>query len=220
MSTVIDLSHPVEPGMITYPGLPGPSISDHLSYDESRSHYAPGVEFRISRTELLTATGTYLDAPAHRFRGKDDIAALPLDKLVNLPGVVITAGSYAIDPQSISGLDIRGHAVLFHTGWDSHWGKPAYGGTDHAYVTHATAQALIAGGATLVGIDTVNIDDNSNRSGGERPAHSTLLAAGVPIVENLRALGDLGERPFRFFAAPIAFRGAVSFSIRAFAICD
>ncbi len=212
-----DLSHPISDGMITYPGLPGPEISAHLSFDESRSHYADGTEFTIGRITMVANTGTYLDTPAHRFRGADDLSRLPLQRCALLPAVVVDAGGEsAIGPDRFAGLDLEGVAVLLCTRWDRHWGTPTYGDPVHPHLTEAGARHLVAGGAALVGIDSVNIDDTTT---GERPAHTVLLAAGIPVVEHLTALETVPAGA-RFTAVPPAVRGIATFPVRAFASSD
>lgn len=218
MSTgLIDLSHTIEAGMITYKGLPAPLICDFLSHDASREVYAAGTEFAITKLELVGNTGTYLDSPYHRYRDGVDLADLPLDTTVNLPGLVIRATERtgrAIDWQQFQGYDLRGHAVLMHTGWDQHWGSEQYF-DGHPYLTAAAADYLRDQGATLVGIDSLNIDCTDD---GERPVHTTLLGATIPIVEHLCNLGSLPDRGFRFFAAPVKIRQVGSFPVRAFGL--
>jgi arylformamidase len=217
MSRLIDLSHPIEPGMITYPGLPGPVITDHLSREESRSHYAEGTEFHIGRIEMVANTGTYLDTPFHRFADGFDLAGLPLERAADLPGVCLPATGPEITPGILDGVEIAGRAVLFATGWDRYWGTEAYGDPGHPFLAAATAEALAEAGAVLVGIDSVNIDDTRSDT---RPTHTTLLEAGIPIVEHLTGLGELVERDFQFFALPAPVRGMGTFPVRAIAIAD
>ncbi len=208
-----DLSHVIEHQMITYPGLPGPDISEHLSFDASHDHYAAGTEFAIGRISMVANTGTYLDTPAHRFRDGHDLSALSLQQCADLPAFLIDAVG-AIGAAAFSDVEVTGSAVLLRTGWDRHWGTERYGDPAHPYLTEAGAQALVEGGATLVGIDSVNIDDTTT---GERPAHTLLLAAGIPIVEHLTGLADLPRRGARFTAVPPAVRGLATFPVRAFA---
>ncbi|MGI8875985.1 MAG: cyclase family protein [Egibacteraceae bacterium] len=215
--TLIDLSHVVEHGMTTYPGLPAPEISDHLTRAASRDRYAPGTEFHIGRIAMVANTGTYLDTPAHRYADGFDLADLPLTAVADLTGVAIAATEQAVGPELLSGIDVEGAAVLFATGWDRHWRTDRYGGLRHPFLTAAAATRLVEAGATLVGIDSVNIDDTR---GDERPAHSTLLAAGIPIVEHLTGLEQLVGRAFRFFAVPVKVRGMGTFPVRAFAACS
>jgi len=212
---LVDLSHVVAHGRETYPGLPAPVISDHLSRVESRTRYAPGTEFQIGRIEMVANTGTYLDAPFHRFEGGDDLAALRLEQLADLPGVVVDApaSGRCIDVASLPGGDLRGHALLFRTGWSRHFGTPAYN-SGHPFLAAALADALVARGVALVGIDSLNIDDTTT---GERPVHSALLRAGIPIVEHLTELDRLPTDGFRFFAVPVKVRGMGTFPVRAFA---
>lgn len=210
---LIDLSHVIEHGLVTYPGLPAPEISEHLGFEESHDHYAAGTEFAIGRISMVANTGTYLDTPAHRYRGGDDLSRLPLERCALLPGVVVDAGP-VIDADDVAGLDVEGRAVLLRTGWDRHWATDAYGDPAHPFLTGAGAQRLADAGAALVGIDSVNIDDTR---GGERPAHSALLAAGVPVVEHLTRLDALPASGFRFTAVPPAVRGMATFPVRAFA---
>lgn len=213
---LVELSHPIVAGMTTYPGLPGPEITPHLSRAASRDHYAPGTEFAIDRISMVGNTGTYLDSPFHRYADGDDLAALPLDALVDLPAVVVrVTGSQerAIDVGHLAAFAVRGAAVLLHTGWDAHWGTPAYGGPA-PYLSGAAARWLVDEGAALVGIDSVNIDATD---GDERPAHSTLLAARIPVVEHLTGLEQLPVTGARFSAAPPRVEGFGTFPVRAFA---
>ncbi|HXV90194.1 MAG TPA: cyclase family protein [Gemmatimonadales bacterium] len=210
----VELSHEIEDGMVTYPGLPAPVISDWLTRAASRARYAPGTEFHLGRIEMLANTGTYMDAPSHRFPDGADIAGYALEQVADLPGIVIRASGRAVAAAQFAGIDVRGQAVLVHTGWDVHWRSARYG-RGNPYLTADAARHLVAAGAGLVGIDSLNIDDVDD---GTRPAHTTLLAAGVPIVEHLCGLGGLPEAGFRFFAVPVRVRGLGSFPVRAFAI--
>jgi kynurenine formamidase len=217
MARIIDLSHAIEHGSITYPGLPGPEITDHLSRAEAESAYGPGVTFHIARISMVANTGTYLDTPSHRFASGPDLATMPLETMVNLDGCRVTAtATRAIGPETFAGLDVRGKAVLVSTGWSQHWGTPEYGGAAPFLTSDACAH-LVEGGATLVGIDSVNIDDMADLS---RPAHSMLLGGGIPIVEHLHRLGDLPADGFQFFAAPPAIAGMGTFPVRAFALVE
>lgn len=222
MGALIDLSHSVRDGLVTYPGLPAVEVGEHLTRAASRAHYAPGTEFQIGRMCLVANTGTYVDAPFHRFEHGADLAALPLESLVDLPGLVLRAprGARALGPELLDGvpggLDLRGRAVLVHTGWDRHFGTPAYG-RGHPYLTAAAAERLLAGGAALVGIDSLNVDDTDDRA---RPVHTLLLGAGVPICEHLRGLEALPDEGFRFHAAPVKVERMGSFPVRAYALVE
>jgi arylformamidase len=216
MSRLVDLSHTVAHGLVTYPGLPAPSITEHLSRAASRERYAPGTEFHIGRIDMVANTGTYLDAPFHRFDGAPDLAGLALEQLADLPGAVADApaGARAIGPEVLPSHDLRGHAVLFRTGWSRHFATPAYA-DGHPFVSTELAEALVARGVALVGIDSLNIDDTA---GGARPVHTALLGAGVPVVEHLTGLDALPAAGFRFFAVPVKVAGMGTFPVRAFAI--
>lgn len=218
MSGLIDLSHVVSDGMVTYPGLPAPVISDHLSRAASHTRYAPGTEFQIGKIEMIANTGTYVDAPSHRYAGGADLSQLPLEALADLDGVVIrrVGMDRAIDRDAFGDIPVRGRAVLVHTGWARYWGTPAYG-TGNPFVTRTAAEYLAAQGVKLVGIDSLNIDDPAD---GTRPAHTVLLGARVTIVEHLTGLERLPDTGFRFFAVPVKVRGMGSFPVRAFAITN
>jgi kynurenine formamidase len=214
---VVDLSHAIRHGMITYPGLPGPEIADHLTRDAAEHAYGPGVRFQIGRISMVANTGTYLDSPFHRFDGAADLAGLSVERLAALDGVLIRltgARTRAIDVAALVPYDVTGRAVLLHTGWDRHWGTPAYG-VDAPFVTAAATRWLVDHGAALVGIDSVNIDDMADRT---RPAHTGLLAAGIPIVEHLCRLDQLPTRGFAFHAAPPAVEQLGTFPVRAYAV--
>jgi kynurenine formamidase len=218
---IVDLSHPITDGLITYPGLPGPEIGPYLTREQSRRQYAPGTEFQIDTISMVGNTGTYLDSPFHRYADGIDLAGLPLESCVDLPAVLArTAGSgtRAVDAGALAALDVAGRAVLLHTGGDAAWGRPDYA-TDAPYLTEAGARWLAGHGARLVGIDAVNIDDIEDdiEGGGHRPAHSILLRAGIPVVEHLTGLGELPPTGFRFTAAPIPIVGTGTFATRAYA---
>lgn len=212
---LVDLSHTIRDGLVTYPGLPAPRISDHLSREASRRSYAPGTEFHIARIEMVANTGTYLDSPAHRWADGADLSGLALERLADLPGVVVDLprGARAFTARDLPAADLTGRAVLLRTGWSAHFGTPRYFEA-HPFLAGDAAEALAQRGAALVGIDSLNIDDTS---GGERPAHSLLLRAGVPIVEHLTNLAALPAQGFRFFAVPPRVAGMGTFPVRAFA---
>ena len=212
---MIDLSHPIENGMITYPGLPAPVITDHWTRASTRAHYAPGTEFHIGRIDMVANTGTYLDAPFHRYEDGTDVAGLPLSSLADLPCLVARVPEQRmIDVLPLDASEVRGAAVLVHTGWSRHWGSDAYF-HEHPFLTGPLASWLAEAGAALIGIDSLNIDGTQT---GERPVHSTLLAAGIPIVEHLSNLETVPERGARFFAVPAPVRGFGAFPVRAFAL--
>lgn len=218
---VVDLSHPIHAGMVTYPGLPAPVIESYLTREDSRSHYAPGTEFAMDLITLIGNTGTYLDSPFHRYADGIDLSGLDLARLVNLPTHVVhlteawDSERRGIGPLAFADRDLRGAAVLIHTGWDRHFGTPEYG-IGAPFLTAEGAAFLVAQGVALVGIDSVNIDDAV--PGGERPAHTQLLAAGIPVVEHLTHLEQLPDTGARFTAAPPAIAGFGTFPVRAFAV--
>jgi kynurenine formamidase len=214
---LVDLSHVITAGMTTYPGLPGPEIVPHMSREESRGRYAPGTEFTIDRISMVGNTGTYIDSPYHRYPYGTDLAGLPLTAVADLPVVVVRlAGSSArgIEPPALAAVDVAGAAVLLHTGWDRHWGTEEYG-QNAPYLTEAGARLLVSGGAALVGIDGVNIDDNHGK---ERPAHSILLGAGIQVLEHLTGLSEVPVAGARLHAAPPRIRDFGTFPVRAYAI--
>lgn len=215
-TTLVDLSHTIEDGMITYKGLPAPLICDHISREQSRSLYAAGTEFQIGKITLVSNTGTYIDSPFHRFAEGDDIAALGLSALVGLDTVVVHAdgmSARAIPAEAFGALDVRGKAVLVHTGWARHWRTDRYF-ENHPFLTAGAAEYLQRQGAKLVGIDSYNIDDTGD---GQRPVHTVLLRANIPIVEHLRGLEQLPASGARFTAVPPKVSGMGTFPVRAFA---
>lgn len=213
----IDVSHTVEHEMVTYKGLPAPIICDYLSREASCLLYAPGTEFHIGKIEMVANTGTYVDAPFHRYAEGKDLADLPLTSLANLEGVCfrvdITQGR-AIEAAVFAGHDLAGKAVLIHTDWSRYWRTDQYF-EGHPFLTAEAAACLREAGAALVGIDSLNIDDTADLS---RPVHSTLLGSDIPIVEHLAHLDQLPPQGFRFFAVPVKVRAFGTFPVRAFAI--
>ncbi|WP_419994691.1 cyclase family protein [Streptomyces boninensis] len=216
---LVELSHVVREGMVTYPGLPAPVIGDHLTREASKAAYAPGTTFQIGMITLCSNTGTYVDTPFHRYADGTDLSGFPLSSLADLDGLVIRltgAAGRAIDRAALLPYDVRGRAVLLHTDWARHWGTEAYASGEHPYVTEDAAQWLAEQGAALVGIDSLNIDDTPPQ--GARPAHTLLLGAGTPIVEHLRGLEQLPPDGFRFHGAPPRVEGMGTFTVRAYAV--
>jgi arylformamidase len=216
---LIDLSHTIEHGLVTYRGLPAPIICDYLTREESRRHYAAGTEFHIGKIEMVANTGTYLDSPFHRYADGADLSALPLSALANLDGVLLRAKANparAIEAAAFRQLNVRGRAVMIHTGWDARWATDSYF-ERHPFITADAAQLLKDEGAALVGIDSLNID---NTDDGTRPAHSILLRAGIPIVEHLCNLQALPARGFKFFAVPVKVKNFGTFPVRAFGLIE
>lgn len=215
-ATLIDLSHTIEDGMITYKGLPAPLICDHLSREQSRSLYAPGTEFQIGKITMVSNTGTYIDSPFHRFADGTDIAGLTLNSLVGLDAVVVHADGMAgrkTQAEAFGAVDVHNKAVLIHTGWSRHWRTDQYF-ENHPFLTAAAAEYLKKQGAKLVGIDSYNIDDTAD---GQRPVHTTLLGAGIPIVEHMRGLELVPASGATFTAVPPKVKGMGTFPVRAFA---
>lgn len=218
MPRIIDLSHSLEHGMITYKGLPAPVICDYWSREASKSHYSEGTTFHIGKIEMVANTGTYVDSPFHRYADGKDLSELPLESLADLEGLVFraTEGQRAIGPELFKRADVRGKAVLVHTGWARHWRTDRYF-EDHPFLTKAAARLLNEQGAAFVGIDSLNIDDTSD---GSRPVHSILLGAEIPICEHLCNLELLPDRGFRFHAAPVKVKRFGTFPVRAYAIVE
>ncbi|MCS0499635.1 cyclase family protein [Protaetiibacter mangrovi] len=214
---VVDLSHRIRAGLVTYPGLPAPVITPHLTREDSRSHYEPGTEFAMDVITMIGNTGTYLDSPYHRYGDGADLAGLGLASLVELPAEVFhltDLTTRGIPASVFRDRDVRGTAVLLHTGWDRHFGTPAYG-VDAPFLSAEGVAYLVEQGAALVGIDSLNIDEVVPH--GPRPAHSGLLGAGIHVVEHLTNLGELPASGARFTAAPPAIEGFGTFPVRAYA---
>lgn len=213
---LIDLSQRITPGMISYPGLPGPIVCDYLSREDSAAHYDPGTSFQIDRIEMIGNTGTYLDSPFHRYAEGKDLSELELEKLANLDCVVVRSPAeglnHSVEPAAFEGIDVAGKAVLIATGWSRHWGTEAYN-VGHAFLSGDSAEYLRDADAALVGIDSLNIDDIR---GGSRPVHSALLGAEIPVVEHLTNLDQVPDRGARFYAVPPKFAKVGTFPVRAF----
>jgi arylformamidase len=212
----IDLSHTIEQGMVTYRGIPAPIIRDFLTREDSKKNYEAGTEFHIGIIEIASNTGTYLDTPFHRYADGADLSEITLETLAGINGILINArtdGVMAIDETCFKGMELKGKAVIIYTGWDKYWQTDRYY-HDHPFVTENAAKLLAAGEVKLVGVDTYNIDDTRTRI---RPAHSTLLLAGIPIIEHLCNLHQLSSKEFRFFCIPPKIKGLGSFPVRAFA---
>ncbi len=211
---LIDLSHVISDGMVTYPGLPAPTIADHLSRDAAEQVYGPGITFQIGVVTMCTNTGTYLDVPFHRFAEGHDLTGLALERVADVPAICLDQVGVRSIELAATDLDgLAGHAVLIRTDHSRRWGTDEYF-LDHPYLTEASAAALVAADVGCVGIDSLNIDSTS---GGERPVHTVLLRAGIPIIEHLTGLDQLPRDGFRFTAVPPKIQGCGTFTVRAYA---
>jgi kynurenine formamidase len=211
---LLDVSHVVEHGMITYKGLPAPIVCDWRSREESRAIY-DGAEFQIGKVEMVANTGTYVDSPFHRYADGKDLSELPLESVANLECLIVHVDASrdpAIDEVPLSAREVGGRAVLFHTGWDRHWRTDAYF-EGHPHLTERAAEWLAKAGAALVGIDSMNIDSIAT---GWRPVHTVLLGKEIPIVEHLCALGAVPDRGGVFSAVPVKVKGCGTFPVRAY----
>ena len=214
MQTLIDLSHTIFDGLITYKGLPAPVICDYLSRENSKAFYEEGTEFQIGKIEMVTNTGTYIDCPFHRFGNGDDLSQIALEQCAGLDGITINAeNASAIGVEFFEGKPIRDKAVLVYTGWAKYWNTSQYF-EGHPYLTAEAALYLKEAGARLVGIDSHNIDNTTGKS---RPVHTTLLGAGILIVEHLCNLENLPGIGYQFNAVPPKIKGAGTFAVRAYA---
>jgi kynurenine formamidase len=214
---LVDLSHVIEEGMTTYKGLPGPVMCDFWTREGTAASYDDGSTFQIGRIDMVANTGTYVDSPFHRYADGKDLSELPLGSIADMPGIVLRRPyeqGLATDASDFSGLDVRGKAVLVHTGWDRHWRTEGYFG-EHPYLTGGAADWLAENGALMVGIDSCNIDNMHVRA---RPVHTRLLGADIPVCEHMTALDRLPDSGFRFTAAPPKVKGMGTFPVRAYAV--
>ena len=210
----IDLSHVITDGMVTYPGLPEPVIGTHLSREAAEEIYGPGITFQIGLLTLCTNTGTYIDVPFHRFADGHDLTELSLSRVAGVPAVCLDrrgTRTIELDADELAGLD--GHAVLIRTDHSVHFGTETYL-VDHPALSAAAAEALRDANVACVGIDSLNIDATAT---GERPVHTTLLGADIPIIEHLTHLQAVPADGFTFTAVPPKIEGAGTFTVRAFA---
>jgi kynurenine formamidase len=214
---IVDLSHVITDGMVTYKGLPGPHICDFISREQSAANYDDGSTFQIGRIDMVANTGTYVDVPSHRFEDGEDLSEVGVESFAHLPAIVVRhpfEAGLAVEAGAFDGLDVQGCAVLVATGWDRHWGSDAYY-HDHSFLAVEAAERLVAEGAALVGIDSHNIDDTRVRT---RPVHTALLGAGIIICEHMTNLGAVPDSGFHFTAAPPKVKGMGTFPVRAYAL--
>ena len=214
----IEVSHRIVPGMKTYPGLPEPKMDLVVDYESSRERYGGKAEFLIASLHLCGNTGTYVDSPHHRYPTGVDLADLPLERVAHVPVVVVdaTSAGRAIGPEVFRGLELTGRAVLVRTDFSRHWGTDAYF-NGHPFLTAHGVDVLVQAGPAFVGIDSLNIDDTADLS---RPAHTKLLAAGIPVCEHMTGLEAVPRSRGRLHAVPIAWVGGATFPVRAYVIAD
>jgi kynurenine formamidase len=206
----VEVSHAIEAGMKTYPGLPEPSVEVLLDYSASRERYQGKAEFLIASLHLCGNTGTYVDSPRHRFREGADLAEIPLESVAHVPVVRIDARAHSgrgVGADVFRGLTLAGRAVLVNTDWSRHWRSERYFEWN-PFLTVAACELLVASGVRFVGIDSLNIDDVGNLS---RPTHALLLGAGIPVCEHMTNLEQLAPEGGHIHAVPIAWVGGLPF---------
>jgi arylformamidase len=176
----IDVSVPVRPGMVHWPGDPEVRL-------ERRMSIAKGEEANLTRIEMSAHTGTHMDAPLHFFDEDPGIEALPLEIVLGPARVVRIEGEEPIDRGQLEGLDIRsGERILFRTAnSDRPWWERDF---DSAYANVSLEAAELLGevGVALVGVDYLSVGGYRNENA---ETHRALLGAGAWIVEGL----DLSE---------------------------
>jgi kynurenine formamidase len=119
----IEVSHVIRAGLKIYPGLPAPEqvvLRDYQALGDPKGPRGR-AEFFIASLHLCGNTGTYVDAPVHRFRNAADLSELPLNKLAHLPILAVSSldpPSRGIGPELFSGLDLTrpAHTKLLHAG--------------------------------------------------------------------------------------------------------
>ena len=212
---LIDISHSIEEGLITYKGLPAPIICDYLSREDSRSHY-DGETFHIGRVDMVVNTGTYIDCPFHRYADGKQFTDINLERLVNIPAAMVRkhhSESKEVGLADIENLSVEGKAVLINTGWDEYWEQDTYF-EFNPYLSLEAAEFLRDQGAVLVGIDSLNIDDTRSKS---RPVHSVLLRENILIIEHLCNLIQIPDnQDIKVSAAPPRIEGVGSFPVRVY----
>jgi arylformamidase len=216
MNRLIDLSHIIENGTVTYKGLPAPIICDYLSREDSKKFYEGGAEFQIGKIEMVSNTGTYVDCPFHRYADGEDLSEVGVERFAELDGIVVRAdfkNGIEVGKKFFGGLPLAGKAVLVNTNWSKHWRTDAYF-ENHPFLTEEAAIFLRDAGVKLVGIDSHNIDDTRTK---KRPVHSALLKAGILIAEHLCNLDQIPDGKFVFNAVPPKFKGVGTFPVRAYA---
>jgi kynurenine formamidase len=218
-SLIVDLSHTIEDGLITYKGLPAPIICDYLSREESKKLYEGETEFQIGKIIMVGNTGTYIDCPFHRYAHGKDFSELDANLFTDLPAVKVIvpySETKAVTEKHLQQVDIRNKALLVETGWSRHWNTESYF-ENHSFLTEAAAAYARDQQVLLIGIDSHNIDDTSKKS---RPVHSILLANDIFVVEHLCNLDNVPSGGFAFTALPPKIKGIGTFPVRAIAKID
>jgi len=190
MAEIIDISVPVRPGMITYPGDPAVSL-------ERVASIADGGVCNLSRLDFGVHSGTRVDAPVHFIDGAPAAESLPLDVLVGPARILDLTAAERLDADAFAGLELADR-VLMKTRNSELWALDSFS-DDHVGLTETGAQALVAGGVRLVGIDYLTI--------GDEEAHQVLLGAGIVAVESLDLRGvDPGD--YELICAPLKLVGS------------
>ncbi|MFQ5947020.1 MAG: cyclase family protein, partial [Anaerolineae bacterium] len=194
--TLVDISLPIEPGMVFCEGDPTVQISPYLQM-------ARGDAANVSLLSLGSHTGTHLDAPAHFLDGAPTVDELPLETLVGPTLLASVGAKELISQRDLELLPLQGHTrLLLKTRNSALWALGRFT-RDYVALDLEGACYLVEQGIRLVGIDYLSLETYEAPG---HPVHRLLLGAGVIILEGLNLTGvDSGV--FELLCLPLPARG-------------
>ncbi len=212
---IIDLTHTIAEDMPVYPGMEQPGLKPAASYEKDG--------YLETQLKLFSHTGTHMDAPAHIFPGRTTLDEFPATQFVG-PALVIDCTALPKDAlitmEQLAPVQKKADAaefLLFHTGWDAHWGTRQYYEA-YPHITQEVARYITANHKKGIGVDVMSVDPVF---GTDIPIHKQLLREHeIVILENLTNLGMAGCELFTLYALPLKFRCSDGAPVRAIAICN
>ncbi|HEY1658173.1 MAG TPA: cyclase family protein [Candidatus Sulfotelmatobacter sp.] len=204
---IIDLSLPIEEGMMTFP-----------------THWHPvaevtilgrhGVEGRETRKLVLgTHIGTHADAPRHFIPGGGTIDEVPLEILIGPATIADFSGCKALDEIDVPDLKQKlGNKIptrlILRTGWSQYFGNMKFY-NEYPFLSENAAQWLVDNGVRLIAMDTPSPDNPAHSRGTAKdsPNHKVLLGAGVILVEYLTNLKSLSVPEVELIVMPLKLKG-------------
>jgi len=208
---LIDLSHEITPFMPCYPGSRPPSIDKASTLE--------GEGFRELKLDILSHTGTHIDAPFHILKEGRTLDSFPISHFYGnafMLDIILGAGD-EISVRDLSSYECiikKTEFLLLNTGWYRKWGEEGYF-SDFPFLSKEAAEWLAGMDLKGIGVDTISID----KAGSTRlEAHKALLENDILIIENLNALGDIGAHMFIFSCMPLRIMASDGSPVRAFAL--
>lgn len=202
---IVELSHDLHPGQEEYQ-----LEVEHRYVEELLPEYKrpPDAWYIMSEVRMWSHVGTHMESPFHYLKEGQDVAHIPLERVVG-EGVLVdftdksVGAPITVEDMEERGQDIReGDIVFVRTGLSHNYRTPR--SHDRPYFPAATIRWLVEKGITCLGVDCSGIEKRDQPT---QPSHEMLFKHGIPLIEHLANLEQLSKKRFRVVAVPWRVHG-------------